>query len=233
MSTHTLLLRLAGPMQAWGTNSHFEVRHTGAEPSKSGVIGLICAALGRPRHESVDDLAALQFGVRVNREGVQQRDYQTAGAARSKSDPARGIYTASGTVGTNAVTMRYYLADADFTAGLCGPDLNLLEQIDGALRAPRWPLFLGRKAMPPGVPVAWPGGGVRANASLHSALQGEAASPWRGRQPDRFRLVLEEQNPGLASQLRDDQPVGAAFLDRTFTTRGVRTVTVANDGAVA
>ena len=40
-----LLLRLAGPMQAWGTQSRFTVRDTGLEPSKSGVIGLLCAAL--------------------------------------------------------------------------------------------------------------------------------------------------------------------------------------------
>ena len=42
----TLLLRLAGPMQSWGTDSKFDVRRTGREPSKSGVIGLVAAALG-------------------------------------------------------------------------------------------------------------------------------------------------------------------------------------------
>ena len=55
----TLLMRLAGPMQSWGTQSQFRERDTGLEPSKSGVIGLLCAALGRPREESVADLAAL------------------------------------------------------------------------------------------------------------------------------------------------------------------------------
>ena len=43
----TLLLRLAGPMQSWGVQSRFSVRDTGLEPSKSGVIGLLCL-----RHES-------------------------------------------------------------------------------------------------------------------------------------------------------------------------------------
>ena len=37
----TLLLRLAGPLQSWGTDSKFEVRRTENEPSKSGVIGLV------------------------------------------------------------------------------------------------------------------------------------------------------------------------------------------------
>ena len=45
----TLLLRLAGPMQSWGTDSKFDERRTGREPSKSGVIGLVAAALGIAR----------------------------------------------------------------------------------------------------------------------------------------------------------------------------------------
>ncbi|MCC6313005.1 MAG: type I-E CRISPR-associated protein Cas5/CasD, partial [Thermomicrobiales bacterium] len=74
---HTLLLRLAGPMQAWGTQSRFTERDTGLEPSKSGVIGLLCAALGRERTDPVDDLAALTMAVRVDIEGVVRRDFQT------------------------------------------------------------------------------------------------------------------------------------------------------------
>lgn len=45
----TLLLRLAAPLQSWGIDSKFDIRRTGREPSKSGVIGLICAALGIKR----------------------------------------------------------------------------------------------------------------------------------------------------------------------------------------
>ena len=39
-----LLLRLAGPMQSWGTDSKLQDRGSGEYPSKSGVIGLIAAA---------------------------------------------------------------------------------------------------------------------------------------------------------------------------------------------
>ena len=41
----TLLLRLAAPLQAWGADSKFETRKTNREPTKSGVIGLLAAAL--------------------------------------------------------------------------------------------------------------------------------------------------------------------------------------------
>jgi CRISPR system Cascade subunit CasD len=82
MTTSTLLLRLAGPMQSWGTQSRFGIRDTGLEPSKSGVIGLLCAALGWGREHDVTDLAELRMGVRVDRAGVLRTDYHTVGGGR-------------------------------------------------------------------------------------------------------------------------------------------------------
>ena len=67
----TLLLRLAAPLQAWGADSKFETRKTNREPTKSGVIGLLAAALGLRRDES-EGLArptALRSGVRGEGEG--------------------------------------------------------------------------------------------------------------------------------------------------------------------
>ena len=64
-----LLLRLAGPLQSWGVESRFKYRDTGREPSKSGVVGLLCAALGRKRDEPVDDLAELNPDI-IRREGI-------------------------------------------------------------------------------------------------------------------------------------------------------------------
>ena len=65
----TLLLRLAAPLQSWGEDSKFETRRTRREPTKSGVIGLLAAALGRRRDEPLDDLRGLRFAVRVDQEG--------------------------------------------------------------------------------------------------------------------------------------------------------------------
>lgn len=129
----TLLLRLAGPMQSWGTDSKFDVRRTGREPSKSGVIGLAAAAMGIRRQDkaALEPLAALRFGVRVDREGTMIRDYQTARSGKAAY-----------------VTHRYYLADAVFTAGLEG-GRELLERIGRAFQAPVFPLYLGRRSCPP------------------------------------------------------------------------------------
>lgn len=205
---NTLLLRLAGPMQSWGVQSRFTVRDTGLEPSKSGVVGLLCAALGRPRPEPVDDLAALTMGVRVDQEGVMARDFHTA----------MNILTASGKLKGTEPSNRYYLADARFLVGLAGDDLVLLRQLHDALRDPHWPLYLGRKAFVPGEPV-WLEDGLREDTTLWDALKGYE---WLGcdprRQPDPVRFVLE--NAG-GEAIRPDQPL--SFAERRFAPRRVTT----------
>ncbi|MBN9494866.1 type I-E CRISPR-associated protein Cas5/CasD, partial [bacterium] len=145
----TLLLRLCGPMQSWGTQSRFSERDTDREPSKSAVVGLLCAALGLPRDQPVDDLAALAMGVRVDAEGHIERDYHTAGGG-----PGGGIARASGARSENAVlSNRYYLADADFLVGLESANGAILERLQDAVRNPHWQIFLGRKSFVPSVPV--------------------------------------------------------------------------------
>ena len=77
----TLLLRLAAPLQSWGADSKFEIRKTDREPTKSGVVGLLAAALGLRRDEAdaLQELGQLRFAVRVDREGSLLVDFHTAG----------------------------------------------------------------------------------------------------------------------------------------------------------
>ena len=106
----TLLLRLMGPMQSWGTTSRFDQRDTGKEPSKSGVIGLIAAAMGIDREEWTDlePLTHLVMGVRHDRPGVPKYDYQTAGCATTDT-----IIQADGKPAkSGVVSRRDYLAEA-------------------------------------------------------------------------------------------------------------------------
>lgn len=224
----TLLLRISGPMQSWGTQSQFRVRDTGLEPSKSGVIGLLCAALGRPRTEPVDDLAGLQMGVRVDQEGVMRSDYQTAGGWHLRKDAGYGVSKTDGKSRITVISTRYYLADANFLVGLQG-DEALLRTIDRALAHPRWPLFLGRKAFVPGKPVRLPdaepwGPGLRED-ELFTALTtypwgDPSVPPWKQR-PQRLRVVVDSV-PAEASESRFDTPL--SFAERRFTRRYVRTV---------
>ncbi|MCC9077951.1 type I-E CRISPR-associated protein Cas5/CasD [Litorilinea aerophila] len=202
-----LLLRLCGPMQSWGVQSRFTVRDTGLEPSKSGVVGLLCAALGRPRIAPVADLAALRMGVRVDREGRLAVDYHTA----------QNVYRAKGGIKETELSTRYYLADACFLVGLEGEDDALLRRLHQALRDPHWPLYLGRKAFVPGRPP-WLADGLRPGEDLLETLARypRLASPRRGERPQ-MRLVLEDPN---GSEVRPDQPI--SFAQRRFAPRRVR-----------
>ena len=65
----TMLLRLAAPLQSWGAESKFETRRTLSYPTKSGVIGLLAAALGYSRETPLERLNCLTFGIRVEQEG--------------------------------------------------------------------------------------------------------------------------------------------------------------------
>ncbi len=158
----TLLLRLAAPLQAWGTASRFAYRFTDPQPSKSAVIGLLAAAQGRRRSEPIEDLLALRFGVRCDQPGTLVRDFQTARALdESYSLP---------------LTYRFYLGDAAFVAAIEGEDA-LVKGLVEALRRPAFPLYLGRRSCPPGRPILL---GVR-DGSFDSVLRSvdqDAGAPW-------------------------------------------------------
>lgn len=162
--SHTLIMRLAGPMQSWGVSSRFGIRETGPEPSKSGVIGLLCAALGwdraAPSHviagkeRTLAELSAMSFGVRVVREGILRRDYHTAqNVLRAKAKLKPGKPANPGDLQTTVLSERYYLSDAYFLVGFESDDADLLRALDTALSRPHWPLSLGRKAFVPTWPV--------------------------------------------------------------------------------
>ena len=111
----TLLLRLAGPVQSWGIDSKFEVRRTENAPSKSGVTGLLAAALGIQRNEDISSLNQLRLGVRTDQEGRLLKDFHTAHSEKN-----------------SYITTRYYLSDAIFLVGLECEDKGFLQKLEYA-----------------------------------------------------------------------------------------------------
>lgn len=202
----TLLLRLAAPLQSWGVDAKFDRRGTERIPTKSGVIGLIAAALGRRRNESIDDLSALYFGVRIDREGTLLRDYHTA-----KSEKAA------------YVTQRYYLSDAVFLVGIEGDD-KLLSIIEHAICFPEFPLFLGRRSCPPEGQILL---GIRKGKSLMDALREEPwlVSEWAKKReaPEvRLRIVTDAAEEDTTGYFQRDLPVSFDQTHRRFGFRGVQ-----------
>ncbi|MCL4844698.1 MAG: type I-E CRISPR-associated protein Cas5/CasD [Bryobacteraceae bacterium] len=180
---NTLFLRLEGPLQAWGDTSKFVIRRTMDAPTKSGVLGLICCALGISRADAsthLPTLAQLRLGVRVDRAPVTWWDYHTVAAGY-------GILSAEGKVKVTQstkepetlITRREYLADASFLAALQG-DPATLQDIAAALLRPRWTLYLGRKSCPPTAPIFAGQGHFN---SLTDALKSIPWSPRSSRDP--------------------------------------------------
>ena len=220
-----LLMRLDAPMQSWGTQSRFTVRDTGREPSKSAVIGLLCAALGVDRGDDarLADLADMRMAVRIDRPGIIMRDFHTAGGIRPGATwkgRRYGVAKASGGTPDTVVSTRYYLSDASFLVALQSDDRALLEEADRALRAPVWPLFLGRRSFVPGRPIPIPGGGVRDTNEPMAALRAESLYLRSRERPDeRLRCVVEVDD--LDAEVRRDQPLCFQNGERSFGLRYV------------
>jgi CRISPR system Cascade subunit CasD len=153
-----LALLLDGPMQSWGHSSRFERRTTALHPTRSGVFGLIAAALGIDKY-GTDESAQLQrfAELRVTVATLPRRDRRNQSLLIRRLEDyhtVTGIRRASGKVHEDATvqTYRHYLLDARFGVLLEG-DAARLEEIANALRNPRWGLWLGRKCCLPASPI--------------------------------------------------------------------------------
>jgi CRISPR system Cascade subunit CasD len=157
------------------------------------------------------------MGVRVNRAGVPQKDFHTAGGSRHDD---YGVVTAGGGKGGTVVSTRHYLADADFLVGLESDDEEFLQTLDTALARPVWQIFLGRKSFVPGCPVRV---GVQEGLALVEALLCDWPRLRDGTLAPRLRCVLEPlgEDPDAAT-VRHDVPL--CFATRQFTLRSVKTV---------
>ncbi|MCL2029389.1 MAG: type I-E CRISPR-associated protein Cas5/CasD, partial [Deltaproteobacteria bacterium] len=166
MNTPHLLLWLEGPLQSWGVNAKFSRRTTLDFPSRSAVLGLLCAALGAggEQKEFLARLAKLpQTVVAYTRKDKQGRsvpalqlcDFHMVGSGYDDKDPWQTLHIpktseqkpASNVIG-NKLTYRYYLQDAAFAVALALPETSQKE-LKEALVSPRWDISLGRKCCVP------------------------------------------------------------------------------------
>ena len=143
-----LMLKLSGPMQAWGGHSYEDFRPSHNFPTRSGLLGLLAACLGVDRDdaERQQDLArSLEFTVRSDWRKktpvVKLSDFHTVMDAR-KVDGKSNPYP--------VVSRREYLFDAQFTVavGHSGQGGFTLDQVESAIRKPVYTPFLGRRSCP-------------------------------------------------------------------------------------
>jgi CRISPR system Cascade subunit CasD len=161
MSSDTayLALLLDGPLQSWGFASRFQRRTTGLHPTKSGIVGLICAAMGLAKGSPEEQtglpaLADLKMTSVVIPRTVPGSDEAELSVRRLEDyHTVLDTRRASGTPNKNAVeTRREYLLDARFGVILKG-GRPVMEQVAAALQNPVWGVWLGRKSCIPACPV--------------------------------------------------------------------------------
>ena len=157
-----LILRLDGPMQAWGTHTFEDFRPSNHYPTRSGLLGLLAACLGIERSDHVGQAAlaaSVEFSVRVDtaverhgrkqpmrKPGVKLPDFHTVLDARKVDGKANKF---------PVVSRREYLFDAAFTVAIGSKsDAPItLASIADALRRPLYTPTLGRRACPPTRPL--------------------------------------------------------------------------------
>lgn len=153
-----LILRLAGPMQAWGQPTFEGSRPVAAFPTRSGLLGLLGACMGIRR----EDKTALQrlvdsvrFAVRCDERTVNKKnlkvskltDYHTVLGAR---EDYRGLKSHE-----TIQTWREYLCDAEFTVAVwCTPGASIsLSELADKSRKPVFTPYLGRRSCPLSQPL--------------------------------------------------------------------------------
>jgi len=204
-----LALVLDAPMQSWGFSSRFQHRTTGLHPTKSGLIGLLCAALGLAKgsaeeRKMLPALAKLKMtSIAIPREVrniaaplpvLRLEDYHTV----------LGTRRASGKLDSDAVvTRRQYLLDARFGVILAG-DHTLLKRVAAALQDPVWGVWFGRKSCLPCSPICC--GLFDAELLARRKLIGD-------RPIEEFTIVAEVENFAEGTDSMSDQPI--SFGDGT------------------
>jgi CRISPR system Cascade subunit CasD len=159
-----LVFQLYGPMAAWGDVAVGESRVTSTLPSRSALLGLLAAALGLKRTDELrlrDLSASVRFGVLTLSTGYFLRDYHTVQvppASALKRRPARTrrdeLALPQSELGT-ILSARDYRTDSSYRVAVeqIGDGAFNLESLQSALRQPVYPLYLGRKACPPSMPL--------------------------------------------------------------------------------
>lgn len=223
-----LLLRLAGPLQSWGSTSRHNRRVTSSEPTKSGVVGLLAAAQGRRRTDPVGDLAQLELAVRLDAPGQLRRDYHTASRLDGRALPsamvsAQGQQRPTSPRKSTHVTERFYLEDAVFVVAVTGT-ADVMGALADAVRSPAFPLALGRRSCVPTQPLllsgltgpVWAADGWAALSDL----------PWQAPKPSRERLRRQGSlGPTVTLPVVLDDPAGQEMredLPLSFNPRGRR-----------
>jgi len=160
-----LAFQLYGAMASWGDIAVGEFRSSWDHPTRSAVVGLLCAALGIRRDEE-ERLARVAngycFSFRVNEDSIPVRDFHTtqvptSGTGRNKKRffTRKEELSVSEDQISTILSTRDYLCDCGYTVFVKAlPDAPYsLNELKSSLLSPVFTLYLGRKSCPVSVPL--------------------------------------------------------------------------------
>lgn len=170
METKYFFLWIEAPLQSWGYDSKFDRRDTLNFPTKSGILGLVCSALGATG-EQTDLLAKFSnlqqkvisySHVKIKSDGsftkslkdLHLHDFHMIGSGYDNTDPWESLLIPKTSEGKSAVgggakiTHRYFLQNAVFSVLLEVPS-DLSEKIAYSLQNPTYDIYFGRKCCVP------------------------------------------------------------------------------------
>lgn len=151
-----LAMLLDGPLQSWGYMSRFDRRTSLSYPTRSGLIGMLCAAMGIDRAdvEGLEQFNSMKITVFIFAQGGRLTDYHTVGGGWDKKTHSQNIVPrTNGKPSDDAViTYREYLEDSKFGV-ILQDNLKQIEKIAEALKEPKWGIWFGRKSCIPASPV--------------------------------------------------------------------------------
>jgi CRISPR system Cascade subunit CasD len=157
-----LLFRLYGPMASWGDIAVGEYRPSHDHPSKSAIIGLLCAAVGIERDQEGElEKMANHYAVATKtvKPGILLRDYHTIQTGRFKDytrvDTRKQEFERMEKINTILSSRDYYCDTAHIVCIWISQrdapfSLSILRE---KLLKPGFVLYLGRKSCPLSAPL--------------------------------------------------------------------------------
>ncbi|WP_428098683.1 type I-E CRISPR-associated protein Cas5/CasD [Candidatus Rariloculus sp.] len=155
-----LVFCLCAPMASFGTYAGHERRGSDRVPSRSAMLGLIGAALGVARTDTVGQGALRRYRVALQplTESAPMRDYhtvQTVPQTIKRPASRRAAIEAAGRAINTTITVRDYRTDVAVAVAMWGEEEAWpLTQLADALRTPEYVLYAGRKSCPVSAPLA-------------------------------------------------------------------------------
>lgn len=220
-----LVFQLQAPLSSWGEPAVGEFRGTAEHPTQSALVGLLGAALGLTRNDEAAHAALRDgygFAVGLLSGGSLLRDYHTAQVPPRAALKGRPQATRRQELAVPKADLSTILSTRDYRQNAAclvalqprhaDSSPHAPAALARALREPRFPLYLGRKACVPSAPL-WPQVIAAESTRAAFALYAGRFEAARFAAADKHGRVPLEPLPRLDRMIFDDHVTAGVAHD--------------------